>query len=208
MKIGVMGTGMVGDAIASKLVALGHDVMMGSREPDNAKAVAWAKRLGEGERAKAGTFADTARFGELLFNCTNGGNSLEALRAAGEKNLAGKVLIDVANILPPDARGPESLGEQIQKAFPQTKVVKALNTVNCEVMVDASRVAGPHTIFMSGNDADAKNAVHALLDGFGWKDIIDLGDIASARASENYLSLWLTLWKKLGTPHFNISVIR
>src|SRR5262245_61964784 len=123
MKIGVMGTGMVGDAIASKLVALGHDVMMGSRQSNNPKAVRWAKRLGE--RAQAGSFEDTARFGELVFNCTNGGNSLEALRGAGEKNLNGKTLIDVANILPPEERGPESLGEQIQKAFPRTKVVKA-----------------------------------------------------------------------------------
>src|SRR5262245_24468492 len=90
MKIGVMGTGMVGDAIASKLVALGHEVMIGSRESNNPKAVAWAKRLGE--RAQAGSFEDTARFGELVFNCTNGGNSLEALRAAGEKNLSGKIL--------------------------------------------------------------------------------------------------------------------
>src|SRR5262249_40983788 len=112
MKIGVLGTGMVGDAIASKLVALGHDVMMGSREANNPKAIAWEKRLGG--RAKAGSFADTARFGELLFNCTNGANSIDALRMAGEKNLAGKILIDVANILPPEARGGEALGEQIQ----------------------------------------------------------------------------------------------
>src|SRR5262245_59170552 len=206
MNIGVMGTGMVGDAIASKLVALGHDVMMGSRESNNPKAVAWAKRLGE--RAQAGSFEDTARFGELVFNCTNGGNSLEARRAAGEKNLNGKILIYVANILTPEERGPESRGEQIQKTFTRTKVIKALNTVNCEVMVDASKVGGTHTIFMSGNDAEAKKTVHGLLAAFGWKDIIDLGHIASARASENYLSLWLTLWKSLDTAHFNISVIR
>jgi len=82
------------------------------------------------------------------------------------------------------------------------KVIKALNTVNCDVMVDAARVAGTHTIFMSGNDADAKKTVHELLAAFGWRDIVDLGDIASARTSESYLSLWLALWKKLGTAHF------
>src|SRR5215510_10953604 len=113
MKIGVLGTGMVGDAIASKLVALGHDVMMGSRDPKNPKATAWAKRAGA--RGQAGTFADTATFGEVLFNCTQGANSLDALRAAGEKRLAAKVLIDVANILRPEPSGADSLGEQIQK---------------------------------------------------------------------------------------------
>src|SRR5262245_6374770 len=191
MNIGVMGTGMVGDAIASKLVALGHDVMMGSRESNNPKAVAWAKRLGE--RAQAGSFEDTARFGELVFNCTNGGNSLEALRAAGEKNLNGKILIDVANILPPEERGPESLGEQIQKTFPRTKVIKALNTVNCEVMVDASKVAGTHTIFMSGNDADAKKTVHGLLAAFGWKELTTSATSPGRAPGKNYLPFGLSL---------------
>lgn len=206
MKIGVLGTGMVGDAIASKLVALGHEVMMGSRQATNPKAVAWARR--SGIRAKCGTFADTAAFGDLLFNCTHGASSLEALRAAGADHLGEKVLIDVANVLPPEERGPRSLGEMIQEAFPRTKVVKALNTMNCQVMVDASRVAGSHTVFMGGNDADAKKTVRELLRAFGWEDVIDLGDIASARATESYLSLWLALWKALGTADFNIKVAR
>lgn len=206
MKIGVLGTGMVGDAIASKLVALGHEVMMGSRQATNPKAVAWARR--SGIRAKCGTLADTAAFGDLLFNCTHGASSLEALRAAGADHLGEKVLIDVANVLPPEERGPRSLGEMIQEAFPRTKVVKALNTMNCQVMVDASRVAGSHTVFMGGNDADAKKTVRELLRAFGWEDVIDLGDIASARATESYLSLWLALWKALGTADFNIKVAR
>ena len=206
MKIGVLGTGMVGDAIASKLVALGHDVMMGSRDEKNPKALAWAKRAGA--RAQTGTFADAAAFGEVLFSCTHGANSLDALRAAGEKRLAGKVLIDVGNILPPQQRVPESLGEQIQKAFPQAKVVKALNTMNCAVMVDPLKVSDSHTVFISGNDGEAKNAVRELLQAFGWKDIIDLGDITTARAVESYLSLWLALWKSLGTGQFNIKVVR
>jgi hypothetical protein len=206
MKIGVLGTGMVGNTIASKLVALGHNVMMGSREAKNPKAIAWAK--GAGARAQAGTFADAAAFGEMLFNCTNGANSLDAMRAAGEKNLGGKIVIDIANVLPPDARGPEALGEQIQNAFPQVKVVKALNTVNCEVMVDASKISGVHTVFMCGNDDEAKDTVRGLLEAFGWKDIIDLGDISNARATEGYLPLWLALWKALGTLNFNIKVVR
>src|SRR5215831_12485953 len=131
MRVGVFGTGMVGDAIASKLIALGHEVMMGSREASNPKAVSWAKRVGP--RAQAGAFADAAKFGEVLFNCTNGANSISALRAAGEDYLAGKTLIDVANVLPPDTSRTESLGEEIQKAFPKVKVIKTLNTVNCEI---------------------------------------------------------------------------
>lgn len=206
MKVGVLGTGMVGDAIASKLIALGHDVMMGSRDAKNPKAAAWAKRAGA--RSQVGTFADTASFGEVLFNCTHGASSIEALRAAGEQNLLGKILIDVANIVPPSERVTESLGEQIQKAFPHVRVVKALNTINCEVMVDASKVSGPHTVFVSGNDAAAKQMVCELLQAFGWKDIIDLGDISSARATERYMPLWLALWKTLGTMHFNIKVVR
>ena len=206
MKIGVLGTGMVGEAIASKLVALGHDVMMGSRDAKNPKAIAWAKRAGA--HAQAGTFADAAAFGELLFNCTQGANSVDALRSAGEKRLAGKVLIDVANILPPAQRGPESLGELIQKTFPQAKVVKALNTINSSLMVDASALPDSHTVFMSGNDADAKKRVRELLQAFGWKDIIDLGDIGTARATESYVSLWVGLWKALGTAQFNIKVVR
>ena len=206
MKYGVLGTGMVGQALAGKLVALGHDVMMGSRGARNPKAIAWAQSAGP--RAQVGTFAETAVFGELLFNCTRGANSVEALRAAGEKALAGKVLIDVANILPPDTRGVESLGEQIQKAFPGTPVVKALNTMNCEVMVDVSNVSGSHTVFMSGNDPAGKEKVRALLEAFGWKDVIDLGGIATARATEDYLPLWMALWNTLGSAHFNIKVVR
>jgi predicted dinucleotide-binding enzyme len=206
MKIGVLGTGMVGDAIASKLVALGHDVMMGSRDAKNPKATAWAKRAGA--QAQAGTFADATAFGEVLFNCTHGANSVDALRSAGEKRLAGKVLVDVANVLPPAQRGPESLAELIQKTFPQAKVVKALNTINCSLMVDASSLPDSHSVFMSGNDADAKKRVRELLQAFGWKDIIDLGDIGTARATESYVSLWVALWKTLGTDQFNIKVVR
>ena len=158
MKYGVLGTGMVGQALAGKLVALGHDVMMGSRDAQNPKALRGQARW------LACTFAETAVFGEVLFNCTHGASSIDALRAAGEKQLAEKILVDVANILPPDTRGVESLGEQIQKAFPRTQVVKALNTMNCEVMVDVSKVAGSHTVFMSGDAAAAKKTVRALLE--------------------------------------------
>jgi predicted dinucleotide-binding enzyme len=198
---------MVGEAIASKLVALHYEVMMGSREAKSPKAVAWAKQAGA--NAHTGTFADAAAFGELFFNCTHGAASVDALRAAGEKRLAGKILVDVANIIPPDKAGAMSLGEQLQKAFPETKVVKTLNTLNCELMVDPGKLAGgAHTLFMSGDDPGAKKRVRELLESFGWKDVIDLGDIKTAAMTEAYLPLWLSVWQKLGTATFNIKVVR
>src|SRR5262249_44912080 len=206
MNIAVLGTGMVGNAIASKLVTLDHEVMMGSRTAGNSQAAEWATRAGP--RGRPGTFAEAAAFGDVVFNCTHGASSLAALKAAGAEQLRGKVLIDVANVLPPDDPGPESLGQQIQTAFPLTRVVKALNTVNCEVMVNPHLVPASHTIFMSGNDAGAKQTARGLLESFGWSDIMDLGDIATARATESYLPLWLAMSRTLGTMAFNIKVVR
>jgi 8-hydroxy-5-deazaflavin:NADPH oxidoreductase len=213
MKLGVLGTGMVGNTIASKLVALGHDVVMGSRDAANEKAVAWAEKAG----GRAGTFADAARHGAMLWNCTAGGASLEALRLAGADHLAGKILVDLANPLdfskgmPPSLSvcNTDSLGEQIQREFPDARVVKTLNTVNHHVMVDPMRVrGGDHTVFVSGNDADAKAAVGSLLREFGWQDIVDLGDITTARGPEAYLLFWLRLWQATGTGDINIKLVR
>ena len=215
MKISVLGTGMVGQSIASKLVALGHDVMMGSRSRDNDKGQAWVESTKA--RASLGTFADSAAFGELVFNCTQGGATLAALEAAGKQNLSGKVLVDIANPLdfskgmPPTLSvfNDDSLGEQVQRAYPETKVVKALNTINCEVMVDPARIPGDHDVFVSGNDADAKKQVQQILtEWFGWKRVIDLGDITTARGTESYLPLWLRLWGALGTPDFNVHIVK
>jgi 8-hydroxy-5-deazaflavin:NADPH oxidoreductase len=206
MKIGVLGTGVVGNAIASKLAAIGHDVMMGSRTADSPKATTWAKTVAA--RGHVGTFADTAAFGELVFNCTQGANSLAALGAAGAATLEGKIVVDVANVLSPEGPGRESLGEQIQKAFPGAKVVKTLNTINCELMVNPDKLSESHTLFLSGNDAGAKMKVRELLEALGWNDVIDLGDIATARATEGYVPLWMSLWKQLGTVTFNIKVVR
>jgi predicted dinucleotide-binding enzyme len=216
MRIGVLGTGMVGKAIASRLVALGHEVMMGSRTADNEQAREWAATDGSG--ASQGAFADAAGFGELVFNCTAGGGSLEALGAAGADNLAGKVLIDVANPLdfsrgmPPSllVSNTDSLAEQIQRGFPEARVVKTLNTMNCEVMVDPARLPGEHDVFVAGNDDDAKSKVGELLESFGWPGdrIVDLGDITAARATEMYLPLWLRLFGALQTGDFNIKIVR
>jgi len=215
MKIGVLGTGMVGDAIGTKLTQLGHEVRMGARAAGNEKAAAWAKQVGA--RASAGTFADAAAYGEIVFNCTKGDASLSALALAGADKLRGKVLVDVSNPLdfsrgmPPSlfVANTDSLGEQIQRAFPEAKVVKALNTVNCNLMVDPRRLGGgEHTTFMSGNDVVAKAQVRQLLTEFGWTHIIDLGDIATARGTEAYLLLWTRLWGAVGSAEFNVKLVR
>ena len=214
MKIAVFGTGMVGNSIATKLAKLGHEVKMGSRAAGNAKAVEWAKA--NGAKASQGSFSEAAAFAELAFNCTLGAGSLEAVQAAKEE-LAGKILVDVSNPLdfskgmPPTlfVCSTDSLGEQIQRALPDTKVVQTLNTVNANLMVDASLVKGDHDMFMCGNDAGAKGQVKEILTGwFGWKNVIDLGDVTAARAQEAYLLLWVRLYGALQTPTFNIHVAR
>jgi predicted dinucleotide-binding enzyme len=214
MKIGMLGTGVVGRSIGTKLVSLGHEVRMGSRTPDNEAAAGWVSSAGSG--SSQGTFADAAAFGDLVFNCTSGSASLDALRAAGAENLAGKVLVDVSNALD-FSDGPalfvttkESLGEQIQAAFPEARVVKTLHTMNAEVMVDPSLVPGEHDVFVSGNDTAAKEEVSALLESFGWnrERILDLGDISGARGTEMYVMLWLRLYQAVGSAHFNVHVVR
>ena len=215
MRIGVLGTGSVGRTLATALLELGHEVALGSRTADNEQASAWAAE--GGERARHGTFADSAAFGEALFNCTTGAHSLDALRSAGEESLAGKLLIDVANPLdfsrgmPPTllVTNTDSLGEQIQRAFPAARVVKALNTVNHEVMVAPQRLAGEHHLFVCGDDETAKAETRDLLRGLGWPEewIVDLGDIKGARATEGYLPLWLRLWGAFGTGYLNVRVV-
>jgi predicted dinucleotide-binding enzyme len=199
MRIGVLGTGMVGRAISGKLAELGHDVRVGSRT--------------EGDGAVR--FAAAAAHGELVFNCTNGAGSLDALTAAGEDNLAGKVMVDVSNPLDFSGGGPalftdttDSLAERIQAAFPATRVVKTLHTVNCNVMVDPALVPGDHVVFVCGNDAAAKEQTTGLLGEFGWppERVLDLGDLTAARGTEAYVMLWVRLRNVIGGPNFNISI--
>jgi predicted dinucleotide-binding enzyme len=215
MRIGVFGTGMVGRSIGTKLVELGHDVMMGSRTAGNEKAAEWVASAGE--RASQGTFADAAAHGELLFNCTGGLVSLDAIGSARAEDLTGKTLVDVANALerssgsPAVAVGPgESVAERIQNAFPQARIVKSLNTMNHLVMVDPSRVPGEHLVFVCGDDETAKAEVRDLLESFGWpaERILDLGDITAARGTEAYVQLWIRLWGVVGSGDFNIELVR
>ena len=213
MRFGVLGTGMVGLAISNRLAELRHEVMIGTRDPS--KSTDKLKSLQE--TVQVGTFAEAAAFGEILFNATGGGVSIEALQMAGESNLNGKVLADISNPLdfskgmPPSlfVSNTDSLGEQIQRTFPNVKVVKTLNTVTAAIMVNPQSVAvGEHDMFVCGNDADAKDQTVKVLKEFGWSHIIDLGDLSAARGMEMYLPIWLRLWGALGSGMFNIRIAR
>ena len=212
MNIGILGTGIVGQTIGNRLVEIGHKVMMGSRTADNRTGKAWAKAAGR--LASFGVYGDAAKFGEIIFNCTSGTGSLSALEFAKAVDLNNKILIDVANPLdfsrgtPPTltVSNTDSLGEQIQRHHPLLKVVKALNTMNVDVMVHPERVRGSHDAFICGNDSIAKATVTKLLTEFGWESIIDLGDITNSRGMEMALPLWISLQRKLGTNIFNFKI--
>jgi len=216
MKHAVLGTGTVGQTIATKLVSRGHEVRMGARDATNEKAAAWAK--GAGPKASHGTFSDAAAFGEVIWNCTKGEGSLEALRAAGAANLRGKPLLDLSNPLdfskgfPPTLSvcNHDSLAEQIQRAFPEAKVVKTLNTLTAALMVDPRKLGGgDHDVFVSSNDAGAKQVATAILEeDFGWQRILDLGDLTSARGTEAWLLLWTRLYGALGHANHNLKIVR
>ncbi|MEO0603700.1 MAG: NAD(P)-binding domain-containing protein [Myxococcota bacterium] len=227
MRIAVLGTGIVGQALAGKLDALGHAVAIGTRDPAATLARQIAGPMGNPPMAtwledhpavKVQTFAEAAAGSEWILLAASGQNARAVLEAAGAEHLAGKVLIDITNPLdfsagfPPQlsVHNDDSLGEQLQRAFPGAKVVKALNTVNANLMVDPARLAnGAHTMLIAGDDADAKAQVTGLLtDGFGWTDVLDLGGIDNARGLEMYLPLWTRLYRALDTPDFSIRVVR
>ena len=214
MKIGVLGTGMVGSAIATRLVDLGHDVRMGARDAGNARAKTWAS--GAGPRASHGDFSSAAAHGETVVSATLGEAALDALKAAGAEHLRGKVLVDVSNPLdfskgmPPTLfTGPgDSLGERIQSAFPEARVVKALNTVTAGLMGHPERLHGESDLFVCGNDAGAKKSVTNLLNEFGWKTVHDLGDIRAARGMEAYLLFWVAVYGASKNADFNVRIVR
>lgn len=221
MKVAVLGTGSVGQFIASKLVKLGHDVMMGSRTANNTKALAW--RSAEGADALIGNFNDAATYAEVIFLCVKGEHALTALQTIASVNLAEKTLIDVTNPMAPgsteifhllpELTNQNSLGEEIQKTFKDLKVVKSLNTVWGGLMADPRQLNnGDHSVFMSSNWDDAKLIVKDILIQFGWleENIIDLGDISTARGTESYIHLWvkIRLMNGLNTNKFNIKLIR
>jgi 8-hydroxy-5-deazaflavin:NADPH oxidoreductase len=226
MNIGILGTGMVGQVVGAALATKGHSVMIGTRDVQKSLASSEPNAYGlpafgiwhkDNQHIKVGTFAEAAKFGELLVNATSGLVSLDALKAGGTDNLGSKILIDIANELdfskgmPPRALAntDRSLGEDIQTAFPNLKVVKTLNTMNAFVMVNPALVkGGDSTVFINGNDASAKATVTEILKGFGWQDIMDLGDITASRSVEMILPLWLKGWGVIGNTPFNFKIAR
>jgi predicted dinucleotide-binding enzyme len=225
MNIAVLGTGMVGQAIAGRLHELGHSVVVGTRDPASTLARTEPDGMGNPPFAAwhaahqgvaLATFADAAAGAELVVNASNGNTSLDLLRLAGAENLAGKPLLDIANPLdfsagfPPTmfVKDSDSLAEQIQRAFPEAKVVKTLNTLTASLMVDPKSLGASSTIFVSGDDAEAKATVVGLLESFGHDDVIDLGPLETARGTEMLLPIWLRLMGALGTAQFNFKIVR
>lgn len=227
MKIGVFGTGMVGQTIAGKLAKLGHEVMIGTRDvqatrekkgKDGTSPSALLGWLEAHPSVELGTHAQTAAHGEVLVNATNGGASVDALRSTNAADLHGKVLLDIANPLdfskgmPPSLSisNTDSLAETIQRAFPALHVVKALNTMNASLMVAPDLLPERTNVFMSGNEPTAKSKVKEVLHSFGWADadIIDLGDITTARGTEQFLPLWVRLYGALQSPMFNFRIVQ
>jgi hypothetical protein len=226
MRFGILGTGVVGKTIAARLDGMGHEVMVGTRDPEDTSSRAEPDPYGnppfsdwqqEYPDVRLGTFGEAAAHGEMVVNATAGTVSLEALEVAGEDNLNGKVLIDISNPLdfsrgmPPTlwVSNTDSLGERIQRSFPEAKVVKTLHTMNAYLMVDPAQLAGAdHTVFVCGDDTEAKVKVTELLRSFGWQDIIDLGGITTARGTEMLMPIWLRLFGALQKPVFNFKIVR
>lgn len=227
MKIAILGTGAVGKTLAGKLASLGHEVAMGTRDPSQTlqrtdpdmagepPVSAWLK---EHESVRLVPLSDAARDSEIIINAISGAGVLAALQTAGAANLEGKILIDVSNPLdfsngmPPTLSvcNTDSLGEQVQEAFPGAKVVKTLNTINVVRMVEPKQLAGgDHTMFVAGNDSDAKTTVTRYLkEWFGWEDVLDIGGISSARGTEMLLPIWLRIYGAFESPNFAFKVVR
>ncbi len=218
MKTGVFGTGVVGQTIAEKFAELGHSVQIGTRDVERTATSAFSEWQSAHPEIELATFSDVARQAEIIVNATSGMGSLDAMQLAGSENLNGKILIDISNPLdfskgmPPTLSvcNDSSLGEQIQAAFPEVKVVKSLNTMTAALMVNPGLLPGDHDVFVAGNDEIAKAKVIEILESFGWKrgNIIDLGDITASRGLEMYLPLWLRLYGGFNTPMLNIKVVR
>ncbi len=226
MKVAVLGTGMVGQTFAQKLASQGHQVMMGTRNVKDTKDRQTSNNnfgewLQKNPDVNLGTFADAVSFGEIVFNVLNGGGVKDAINACNKSDFDEKIIIDISNPLdfskgfPPTLseglNNSNSLGEEIQTTLPNAKVVKTLNTMNCNIMVDPSSVnGGKHTNFICGNNAEAKEQVKSILNSFGWdnENILDLGDISNARGTEGIVPLWARIYNATQTATFNFQIMK
>ena len=215
MKYGILGTGNVAQVIGSKLIQLGHEVKMGSRNAKNENALNWAKK--NGAKASVGTFSEAAAFGERIFICVQGIHSIEAITLAGPEKFKDKILIDISNpynykdghiSLDPKYSISTCLGEEIQKFLPNTKVVKTLNYLGFNMMTNPSSLVEPITGFYCGNDNKAKEIVNQILHDFGWTDTQDLGDISMSRYTEMLGAIWVPLYGQLGTMDWGFRLVK
>jgi 8-hydroxy-5-deazaflavin:NADPH oxidoreductase len=215
-KIGILGTGMVGNTVGTKLIELGYEVRMGSRTANNEKALEWSGK--NGPNATTGTFSDAASFGELIIMCTKGDATVSVARSVKPELVKGKTILDISNpldfskgmppFLTPELSNTNSLGEEVQKIWSEANVVKTLNTVNCQIMVNPGKLKDSHTIFLAGNSPEAKKQVTGILQQFGWTDIMDLGDISGARGMEMMLPIWVRIMIAMNNPHFGFKIVR
>ena len=227
MKIAVLGTGMVGQTIAGKMLELGHETYMGTRnvsltqsrtEPNQMTGTSFLDWYSSHPGVQLISYAEIPGDIDIIINATSGQASIEALQSVGQEKLKGKTILDIANPLdfsqgfPPTLSvcNTDSLGELIQRTFPEAHVVKSLNTMNTFLMVNPGQLNGDHVVMMSGNEQNAKAQVADLLKSMGWRshNIIDLGDITTARGTEMILPVWLRLFNALGTPEFNFNIVR
>jgi 8-hydroxy-5-deazaflavin:NADPH oxidoreductase len=209
MQIAILGTGAVGPALAKALSAAGHQVTIGTRDPEQTKArEQWAE-----VDLPLAAYQDLDA--DIFINATNGSGSLPALQAVGDA-LKGKVVIDASNPLdfsqgfPPSlfVSNTDSLAEQLQRELPEARVVKMFNTMANQVMINPRGLADDSTIFVAGNDADARQNAASIAADLGWTDVFDLGDLTAARGLEMYLPLWVRIFAQLGRPEFNIKLVR
>jgi predicted dinucleotide-binding enzyme len=198
-QVGVLGTGEVGRRLAMGFRSRDHDVMIGSRDPDKPELREWLS--GDGAGIRGGTFAETAAHGELLVLAVLGDAVEEVIAAAGPQNFSGKVVIDTTNPLdssggfPPklSITGEDSLGERVQRWLPDARVVKAFNTIGNALFVDPSFREGEPTMLIVGDDGPAKRTVTAVLNDFGWSDVVDLGGIQGSRELEAICIAWVKI---------------
>ena len=225
--IGILGTGVVGQTIAAKLLDLGYQVMVGTRDVNKTQAQREPSPMGlppfsewhkKHPNVKLGLFVDAAKFGELIFLCAKGQASVDAVKLAQPENFKGKTVVDISNPLDfskgmppsliPHLSNTNSVGEEVQKALPDAHVVKSLNIVNCEVMVNARKSGGSPTMFVAGNNPSAKAEVTRVLQQFGWEDILDLGDISASRGMEMMLPIWLRIWGATKNGYIGFKIVR
>ena len=214
-KYGILGTGNVAQTIGSKLIQLGHEVKLGTRNPKNEKVLTWVKN--NGQNASVGTFKEAASFAPIIFNCVHGINSIEVIESSGKENFKNKILIDQANpynyvnghiILDPKYSGSTSLGEEIQKILPETKCVKTLNYLGFNLMTNPGQLNESITGFYCGNDNDAKETVNKILHDFGWSDTLDIGDISMSRYTEMLGAFWVPIYGKVGNMNWGLKLVR